>query len=220
MAHQKLFLSNKDMPDELLEEKTFGGFYITNPHIPFYLFTPIVLTMFGIALFASHLLWWEILGGIFASMAFWTVFEYTMHRYFFHWEPTGKFWKKFLYTIHHGHHDYPNDKRMMLVGPLITIPAFLILWGIGYLLFGAYAHPFMGGLGSCYMFYDWLHFAAHNYTFKNPVLKKLKMHHLKHHYEDDEKNYGFTTFIWDELMGTTIKHKKSRISNKFNEQSN
>lgn len=205
MAKEKLFLTNKNMPEDQLRENVFSGFYINNPHLPFFMYAPITIGMLIVSVFWANLSWQQIGIGILVSLAFWTAFEYLMHRYLFHWEPEQPFFKKLLYTIHHGHHDYPNDSRMMLVGPVVSIPAFILIWGLGYLIAGHYTHPFMGGVASCYMFYDWLHFASHNYNFDNKIFQKLKVHHMRHHYEDNEKNFAFTTLIWDIIMGTKIK---------------
>ncbi len=208
MNKEKLFLSNKNMPEEIIGKKVFPGFYIYNPHIPFYLYTPITIGMILLSIFYVQIVWWKILIGFLSAVAFWTIFEYMMHRFFFHWEPKGKFWKKLLYTIHHGHHDYPNDSRLMLVGPIVSLPAFLIIWALVYLVVGHHAHSFMAGMASCYMFYDWLHYASHNYNFKNSFFQKLKIHHMRHHYENNDKNFAFTTLIWDIIMKTRIKNKK------------
>lgn len=207
MSKKKLFLTNKDMPEERMKNEVFPGFYINNPHLPFFMYFPIALAMMGIATFWIKMAWWQILAGIGASLMFWPAFEYLMHRYFFHWEPQHPFWKKLLYTVHHGHHDYPNDSRLMLVGPIVSLPAFLFFWILGYIVAGDYTHPFMAGVATCYMFYDWLHYASHHYNYKNKLFQKLKVHHMRHHYEDNDKNFAFTTLIWDILMRTTIKDK-------------
>ncbi len=208
MNKEKLFLTNKDMPAERLESEVFPYFYVTNPHIPFYIFTPFVIAFLFISIFHINLNTKQILISLTASLAFWTIFEYAMHRYLFHWKPESPFFKKLLYTIHHGHHDYPNDGKLMLVGPVISVPAFLLFSGISYLLIGNYSFSFMAGIATCYMFYDWLHFASHNYNFDNKIFQKLKVHHMRHHYEDNEKNFAFTTLIWDIIMDTLIKNKK------------
>ncbi len=208
MKKEKLFLSNKNMPEKIMEEEVFPGFYITQPHLPFLVFTPIALIMLGIALFYIQMPIKNILIGLGASLLFWPVFEYFMHRYLFHWEPKSAFGKKFIYTIHSGHHDYPNDNRLMLVGPIVSVPAFLMIWGLVYLIAGHYTHPFMAGVATCYMFYDWLHYASHNYNFKNKIFQNLKTHHMRHHYEDNEKNFAFTTLIWDIIMRTLLQNKK------------
>ncbi len=214
MNKEKLFLSNKDMPKERMDNEVFSFFYVLNPHIPFYVFTPIAIAMLALSIYCGL----NVLGiimGFMVALAFWTVFEYSMHRYFFHWESEQSFFKKMMYTIHHGHHDYPNDKRLMLVHPIISVAAYLGIWGIAFLLAGHYAHPFMMGLAVCYMFYDWLHYASHNYNYNSPFFQKLKMHHLHHHYTDHDKNFGFTTFIWDYIMKTLLKRPVRKKKNKL-----
>ncbi len=193
------------MPEETIRNDVFPGFYIYNPHLPFYLYTPITVGMLIVSIWVFHMSGFQIIIGVLASLLFWPPFEYLMHRYAFHWEPQHPFLKKLMYTIHHGHHDYPNDPRLMLVGPIVSIPAFLFFLGIGYLIAGSYTFPFMAGVATCYMFYDWLHYASHHYNYKNKIFQQLKIHHMRHHYEDNDKNFAFTTLIWDIIMNTKIK---------------
>ncbi len=208
MKKEKLFLSNKDMPKEVMDKEVFPGFYVTNPHIPFYFFAPISIALLALSFFYIHLSILQMILSFGCAFLFWPPFEYFMHRNLFHWEPKSEFGKKFIYTIHQGHHDYPNDSKLMLVGPIVSIPAFILIWGISFLIAGHYAHPFMAGLGTCYMFYDWLHYASHHYNFKNGLFQKLKKHHMRHHYEDNDKNFAFTTLIWDVILKTLIRDKK------------
>ncbi|MGB1217316.1 MAG: sterol desaturase family protein [Saprospiraceae bacterium] len=209
---QKLFISNKEMPEGTMEKEVFPGFYILKPIIPFLVFSPITIGMILLSVLYVKMLWWQILLGFGSAFVFWTVFEYMMHRYLFHWEPKSAFWQKFIYTIHQGHHDYPNDNRLMLVGPVVSVPAFLMIWGIAFLIVGHYTHPFMAGMATCYMFYDWLHFASHNENYKNTWFQMMKSHHMRHHYEDNDKNFAFTTLIWDIIMQTLLRTTKRKTS--------
>ena len=202
MNKEPLFIANSNMPDEIKRTRIFRGFYVTNPHLVFFIFTPlaVVMALFSVFYFKIPLI--EILIAAALSVPVWTIFEYCMHRFLFHFESENSFMKKFLYTVHHGHHDYPNDNRLMLVSPAISLTSYAAILGLVYLAFGMIAIPFMAGFAICYMFYDWLHYASHNYNFKTPVFQKLKKHHLRHHYRDDTKNFGFTSFVCDTFFKT------------------
>jgi len=49
-----------------------------------------------------------------SGLAFWTLFEYFMHRYVFHFVPKGKFQERVSFIFHGVHHQYPNDKKRLV----------------------------------------------------------------------------------------------------------
>ncbi len=208
---EKLFVSNKDMPESVKKERVIGVERIANVHIPMYIYSPIsiALTYYSLAVLHINLLYFSLF--FISAFVFWSCFEYFAHRYVLHYEASSDFGKKLMYGIHHGHHDYPNDKRFILVGLEITIPALFIFYGVFYLLLGAtYVNAYMAGMVTCYVMYDWLHYATHEYNFKNELFQRYKRHHMNHHYLDDGKNFGFISFIWDELMNTRIGEQYSK----------
>ncbi len=208
MNKEKLFISNKNMPEDILAKRVFLWFYTFNPHVVFWVYAPLAFFILIYSYYFTDISLPGMLLGFSVAIAFWTLFEYSMHRFVFHWESDRPLLNKILYTVHHGHHEYPNDSRLMLVAPFISLFAFVLIYGLVYLIAGIYAHPFMGGMAICYMFYDWLHYASHHYNFKNPIFQKLKIHHMRHHYEDNERNFGFTSVLWDVIMDTWLKWKK------------
>ena len=46
-----------------------------------------------------------------AGALFWSLFEYVMHRHLFHMIVEKPRAKKFVYTMHGVHHEYPRDKE-------------------------------------------------------------------------------------------------------------
>ncbi len=204
-ANRKLFISPQKMPKEVYEKEVLGFGQLQNPHVPFYIYTPVVIVLFYLCFFKLEIHFIFFLKYFIGAMIFWTLLEYTMHRYLFHFEAKSGFGKKFIYSIHAGHHDYPNDDRFMLVGPIYSISAFILFYLVFYLVLGSPGvHAFMLTITAYYMVYDWIHYAVHHYNYKNPLFQKFKQHHMNHHYLDNEKNFGFTTTIWDVLMNTQI----------------
>ena len=57
----------------------------------------------------------------FSGIAFWTLFEYIMHRYLFHMFVESERAKKFVYTLHGVHHEYPRDKERLFMPPVPSI---------------------------------------------------------------------------------------------------
>lgn len=198
------------MPEAVFREKMFGSSRrLSDPRIPFLIFGPVALALFLYCLRHSELGLLQITGGLLGAILFWTLYEYVIHRFFFHLTPRNSFWEKLLYTIHIGHHDYPNDKRLMLLGLEVSVPGFFIFYTVFYLLLGhPLVHAFMLGMVCCYLFYDWLHYAAHNSRYKNKLFKYYQRHHMEHHFQAEDKNYGFITTTWDKILGTKLKHKE------------
>ncbi len=192
------------MPENEYNIRIFRGMYVNNPTLQYVAFVPLILLVSAYALIRLEMLWWEFLLGFGGSVAFWTIFEYVTHRYFFHANPRNKWMRKLLDSMHWAHHEYPNDGRIMLVNPLISVPVAGALYLIFYLLIGKYAHPLIAGIMAIYLLYDWFHYASHNKNYNNWWFQLMKRHHMKHHYQNPTKNYGFTSTIWDKILSTEI----------------
>ena len=114
--------------------------------------------------------------------------------------------EQMLYLIHWAHHDYPDDTRRLVVPPIVTIPAGILLYGLAFLILGRfYAAPFFSALLTAYLIYDWCHFASHHLNYKNKLFQMMKKHHLRHHFKDTDNAFGFTTDVWDRLFNTMVK---------------
>lgn len=209
---EKPFLSNKNMPEKEYENRIIRGMYVNNPIWQYVVFVPLILLTTIYSLFWLKMAWWGFLLGFSISIAFWTVFEYASHRYFFHANPSNKWIRKILDSVHWAHHEYPKDNRIMLVNPLISLPVAALVYAIFYGLIGNYAYPFITGVMAIYLLYDWFHFASHNKNYNNWWFQLMKRHHMKHHYQDDTQNYGFTSTIWDKILSTeiTTEHGQKR----------
>jgi len=216
-----MFVSKKDMPEPIRKEKVLGNVYLSNHIIPFLVYVPVVLLSIIYALFIVKTPFLTFLGLFLIATPLWTAFEYFAHRYIFHANPKSSFLKKIVYSIHKGHHEYPNDKRFMLVGLQISIPALFAFYGLFYLLIGNYAFSFMAGWVGTYIFYDWLHFAVHNLNFNNKFYKVYQRHHIEHHFLDNDKNFGFMSLLWDNLFKTRLSKtgKMDRIKGKVKKHS-
>ena len=221
MNRKKLFVSNKDMPDEVKSEKVMGIHRLSNHLVPFYVYIPVVLLAIFCALFVVKTSFLTFAGYFLIAIPLWSGFEYFMHRFALHGKPKNPTLKKFLYSTHTAHHEYPNDNRFVLVGLDVSLVALFIFYGLSLLVLGAEAHSFMAGWVATYLFYDWLHYAVHNYNFNNKLYKIYQKHHIDHHFVDDTQNFGFISLLWDGLFNTKIDPKakikqrnKHKVSNK------
>jgi sterol desaturase/sphingolipid hydroxylase (fatty acid hydroxylase superfamily) len=146
----------------------------------------------------------------FAGLIIWTLSEYVLHRFIFHYHPTSSFGQKIHFVMHGVHHDYPNDSKRLVMPPvlsiLISIPFALGFWfGFGQngSSFAAFAGMIFG-----YLSYDMLHYAVHHAKWTNSYFVKLKKHHMAHHFVHPDEGFGVSSTIWDHIFGTTIKNEK------------
>jgi len=139
----------------------------------------------------------------------WTLVEYVMHRFLFHYMPPDKPWAQRLHFIFHGvHHDYPSDAKRLVLPPSVSIP----LATAFYFLFNAilpvnYIYGFFPAFLLGYLFYDESHYAIHHFNFKGNIWKKIKQHHMLHHYQDPAKGYGVSSPLWDKIFGSDFIKK-------------
>jgi len=143
----------------------------------------------------------SVIGSIVAGLVAWSLTEYVLHRFVFHFVPKSS-WGLRLHFIFHGvHHDYPNDTNRLVLPPSVSLP---LATGI-YFLYKSfipeqYLYPFFAAFLVGYLCYDISHYALHHAKFENALWKKLKHHHMTHHYQNPEKGYGVTSKLWDIIV--------------------
>lgn len=140
------------------------------------------------------------------SMFSWTLAEYLLHRYLFHWVSENKFVQRFHFIMHGSHHLYPRDTERLLMPP---VPGFImaaLLFGIFYVIFSIIGYPvytwaYFPGFFLGYLLYSFVHRATH--VNKPPKrFKYLWKHHSLHHYKYPDKAFGVSNTLWDRVFGT------------------
>ncbi len=140
------------------------------------------------------------------ALFIWTLAEYLLHRYLFHWISDNKFVKRFHFIMHGSHHLYPRDTERLLMPPvpglIMASALFLIFYAIFSLLgYGNYTWAFFPGFFLGYLLYSFLHRATH--VVKPPKrFKYIWKHHSLHHYKYPNKAFGVSTPFWDHVFGT------------------
>lgn len=133
----------------------------------------------------------------------WTLSEYCLHRFLFHFKARSKAGKWLVFLFHGNHHEDPKDKTRLVMPPAGAIPIMAVL----YLLFGLvipqpWIQPFCGGFIIGYLIYDYIHYSTHHFPMKNPLAKFIKHYHLKHHYSGEGGRYGVSSPVWDWVFRT------------------
>ncbi len=149
----------------------------------------------------------------------WTLIEYALHRFVFHYSARSVFGRKLLYAAHISHHDHPRAANQLFASLVLSLPIatayFLSAWFVtGSLHAASYL---FAGLSGGYFCYEWLHFQAHHRRPRLRLFKYLKMYHLLHHHDTPELRFGVTSPVFDMLFGTfrpvmkpLVCHKKAQ----------
>lgn len=198
---KKSFVSNGRESTRMFKSDLFESLSKVHFTVPLFIYVPVIGYFIYKAFAVVHNNALTFIASALGGLLFWTLTEYILHRFVFHFEPKSK-WGRRLHFIFHGvHHDYPNDALRLVMPPSVSIP---LATGF-YFLFVAvlpvqYVPGFFAAFMSGYLFYDISHYAMHHFTFKSPFWKKLKQHHMLHHYTDATKGYGVSSALWDKIF--------------------
>ncbi|EDO17766.1 hypothetical protein Kpol_541p9 [Vanderwaltozyma polyspora DSM 70294] len=153
------------------------------------------------------------MNNIFAGFLFclgifvWTLIEYCLHRFLFHlddWVPQHNIFYTLHFLLHGVHHYLPMDQYRLVVPPALFLvlctPIYKLVFGL-LPLYWAYA-GFAGGLLG-YICYDLTHYFIHHVKLPK-FMRKVKKHHLEHHYKNYQLGFGVSNYFWDKVFGTYL----------------
>ncbi|MEL7532427.1 MAG: sterol desaturase family protein [Bacteroidota bacterium] len=205
-SQTKRYVSNEDLSIPLFENQLLNKLTRTHISVPVSLFI----------IYAGSLLYWtsayteigivQSLGLFVLGVFGFTLLEYVMHRYAFHWfehdEVDQDDWQ---YKFHGVHHDYPRDKQRLAMPPVgsLTLSS-LILLGLYFVLNDA-AFSILAGINLGYALYLLVHYSVHAYRKPKNFLSILWKHHAIHHYKDDTVAFGVSSPLWDYVFRTMPK---------------
>jgi sterol desaturase/sphingolipid hydroxylase (fatty acid hydroxylase superfamily) len=198
---QQRYVSNKNESARMFESNFLEFFSHVHPATPHVIYLPLMGWMFYLAAERGQSAG-TIAGLFLGGIAIWTLVEYRMHRWVFHYEPRSKWGRQMHFMLHGVHHDYPNDASRLVMPPVVSLPLAVVFYSLFLLLFGRFTPAAFAGLLAGYLFYDTLHYATHHFAMKRGVWRWLKKHHLRHHYQDDHAGFGVSSPLWDYVFGT------------------
>ncbi|MES2849211.1 MAG: sterol desaturase family protein [Bacteroidota bacterium] len=179
--------------------------------VPLFIFVPVIAVFCYLAFsngisIGSFALYFAI------GLAVWTATEYLLHRFIFHYHPTSDWGQRIHFIFHGVHHDYPRDKKRLVMPPSASIPLATLFYFLFSLLFTqTNLFAFFPGFLLGYLIYDMLHYAMHHYNFKSGIMKRIKQHHMLHHYQNPEKGFGVSSSLWDEILRSQFPPKAETI---------
>ena len=204
----KNFVSNKDETIRMFENDFLESLSRIHYTAPLYIFLPVIAYFFYKSITFS-LAAYLILIFVVIGLVIWTLTEYTLHRFFFHFPAKSEFGKKIHFTFHGVHHDYPMDSKRLVMVPTISIPLAIIFYFLFVAIFGeVYVAPLFVGFIAGYLFYDLTHYAIHHFNMHSKFWLAIKNHHIKHHFENPNLGYGVSSPVWDKIIGTDFPKKK------------
>jgi sterol desaturase/sphingolipid hydroxylase (fatty acid hydroxylase superfamily) len=207
---KKNYVSNSEDSIKLFKNNIFDSLSKVHFTVPLFLFIPTILFFCNQA-FEDNLaiLTFSVYFG--AGIVVWTITEYFLHRFIFHYHPSSDFGKQIHFIFHGVHHDYPKDKKRLVMPPSASIPlATLFYFLFSLFLTKTVLFAFFPGFLLGYLIYDMMHYAMHHYNFKNPLLKKIKQHHMLHHYQDSSKGYGVSSSLWDIILQSNFPAESNK----------
>lgn len=149
------------------------------------------------------------LAGLVAAGLFaWTLTEYALHRWVFHWNDGSEWGERVHFLLHGVHHDFPNDKDRLVMPLGASVPLAVVFYAICRVAFGAtLGEALFVGMGAGYLVYDGTHYAVHHFKQRTRVGKWIKKHHMLHHFADHGGAFGVSSPLWDYVFGTRPRKK-------------
>ena len=205
---KKNYISNSRESVRMFKNDFFESLSKIHFSVPLFIFVPVIalftykaiINQISVAAFTGYFVL-----GIFV----WTATEYVLHRYLFHYVPKSQLGLRLHFIFHGVHHDYPRDSKRLVMVPSVSIP----LAALFYFLFSLFLdrvnlYAFFPGFILGYLAYDMTHYAIHHANFKSSFWKKIKQHHMLHHYDDPTKGYGVSSVLWDKILDLDFPKKK------------
>jgi 4-hydroxysphinganine ceramide fatty acyl 2-hydroxylase len=210
MTMPKNYVSNKDETARMFKSDFMEAFSRVHYTVPMIIYIPVILVMLYLSIAVHHISALNIVGLFIGGIAVWTLAEYLLHRFVFHFNAKSEFGKKIHFIFHGVHHDYPSDSKRLVMPPSVSIPLAVLFFFIFRLIFGeSLMLPFFAGFILGYLIYDISHYAIHHFNMHSKFWLAIKNHHMLHHYQDEYKGYGVSSPFWDYVFRTDFIKKKS-----------
>jgi sterol desaturase/sphingolipid hydroxylase (fatty acid hydroxylase superfamily) len=187
----------------LFESDFLERFTHVHPAVPAFLWIPAVAALIYRSFAVHGNSVGEVVGYGFLGLFFWSIVEYALHRFIFHFPAESPFANRMVYLIHGLHHEDPADPTRLVMPPLPAIIYAAILFPVFVWVLGAsHAESFIAFFMVGYLAYDYIHYYVHHFTPANPVGKFLKKYHFIHHFSNYDSKWGVSNPLWDYVFRT------------------
>jgi sterol desaturase/sphingolipid hydroxylase (fatty acid hydroxylase superfamily) len=161
---------------------------------------------------------WYVPAAFLIGVFVWTLSEYLLHRFVFHFRAQAPYQEKIIYLFHGIHHHQPQCKTRLVMPPVVSIPLSFVFYGLFSLVVGflfglpSWVGPMVSGFTIGYLAYDLTHYATHHFPMRSGIFKYLKRYHMMHHYKTPEQRFGVSSPLWDVVFGTKPGEAKKNPS--------
>src|SRR6185503_3472755 len=168
-----------------------------------YLYAGVVLCLAFAAAWAG-LFSWSTIPLLIIGLFSWSLFEYVMHRFIFHYDARSRLGRKFLYVAHVSHHENPVGKSQFSASLILGLPIGAVYWPLAWAVTGSWvaASWMFIGLAAGFFSYKWVHFQCHHRRSRLRLLRYLRHYHLLHHHKTPGLRFGVTSPFFDLVFGT------------------
>lgn len=211
MAHWEI-QSGKE-PIRIFKSDFMEFFTHIHPAVVFVFWFPIIAFLLLYTVFTAD----QTTGYVFIPVCYviglflWTLVEYTLHRFVFHFEPRTKRQERISFLFHGVHHVQPMSKTRLVMPPAVSVPIGAISFGVLALTVGVllgkwhWTYAIFAGLLSGYLCYDMMHYAMHHFRLRSKALKFVRKHHMQHHASTPDMRFGVSSPLWDYVFKTMPK---------------
>jgi sterol desaturase/sphingolipid hydroxylase (fatty acid hydroxylase superfamily) len=209
-TYAHLHINHGEEPIRLFKSDFLEFFTHIHPAVVLMLFVPVVLFFMVQALGSGSPTArpFTVFAVYAAGVFVWSLSEYVLHRFVFHFEPRQAWLQRVWYLIHGVHHEQPQCKTRLVMPPILSIPLAFFFYGLFYVVVGALlgmqhlVGPAFAGFLTGYLAYDMIHYAEHHLSMRWGFLKSLKIYHLRHHFKNPNHGFGVSSPIWDVIFRT------------------
>ena len=179
----------------------------THPLVIWGIYLPMIIFMLYYSSVVTGMVLVQIVLIFLAGVFFWTLFEYMIHRFAFHFIAESERAMKIVYIIHGNHHEYPRDKERLFMPPLPSIILASVIFSSMFFLAQSLGvrenvFAFFPGFMLGYLMYGTMHYAIHAWNPPYKFMKPLWRNHHLHHYKNEHRGFGVSTTLWDRIFGT------------------
>jgi sterol desaturase/sphingolipid hydroxylase (fatty acid hydroxylase superfamily) len=175
-----------------------------HPAVPPLLYLPLIGYLLTRAIGHEHLSVASVIGVFALGIVTWSLGEYVLHRFVFHFEPDSRWGRRLHFVIHGVHHDFPHDPMRLVMPPSVSIPLAIGFWFLFRAVLGpAWALPAFAGFLLGYLVYDMAHYHMHHHRSKNRLSLALRRYHYRHHFQQSDRGFGVTSPLWDRVFRTS-----------------
>jgi sterol desaturase/sphingolipid hydroxylase (fatty acid hydroxylase superfamily) len=188
--------------------------YFSYPGIQVYFLLCLGSSLLGIMVYREGLVFPVLLGlSVLGTFTAYPFVEYGVHRFILH----GRYLYRFPWTaalwkrIHYDHHQDPNDLRVLFGALSTSLPAIVMATvPIGLSIAGWPGVPFSFATGlACFMVYEFCHCMQHlRVNPQNTYLRRIKRHHVLHHFHNEQGNFGITSVFCDRIFGSMYENSE------------